>query len=132
MNSPTGSALYCVLIGFIFRNVLSIDDYASCFDNIDPLAQFKKWRTGNVSDQINTIRSSVCSQRVQAAFVVSDSVDWSRDIQVLPLNLVDSYICYFLVWEFYKTLVQYLKEVWRHWELLVFPSIFVCVVLPLF
>lgn len=94
-----------MLIGIIFRNVLSIDDYASCFDNIDPLGHFKKWTTGNVSDQINTIRSSVCSQRVQAAFVVSDSIDWSRDIQVLPLNLVDLknktlcvHIFVFLVW----------------------------------
>lgn len=76
-----------MLIGIIFRNVLSIDEYASCFDNIDPLAQFKKWTTGNVSNQIDTVRSSVCSQRVQAAFVVSDPVDWSRDIQVLPLIL---------------------------------------------
>ncbi|XP_058206876.1 uncharacterized protein YKR070W [Rhododendron vialii] len=72
-----------VMSEYGFKNVLSIDDYASCFDNIDPLGYFKKWTTGNVSDQINTIRSSVCSQRVQAAFVVSDSIDWSRDIQVL-------------------------------------------------
>ncbi|KAG5566839.1 hypothetical protein RHGRI_002398 [Rhododendron griersonianum] len=72
-----------VMSEYGFKNVLSIDDYASCFDNIDPLGHFKKWTTGNVSDQINTIRSSVCSQRVQAAFVVSDSIDWSRDIQVL-------------------------------------------------
>ncbi|KAF7152035.1 hypothetical protein RHSIM_Rhsim01G0222900 [Rhododendron simsii] len=72
-----------VMSEYGFKNVLSIDDYASCFDNIDPLWHFKKWTTGNVSDQINTIRSSVCSQRVQAAFVVSDSIDWSRDIQVL-------------------------------------------------
>lgn len=125
-----------MLIGIICRNVLSIDDYASCFDNIDPLARFKKWTTGNISDRINTIRSSVCSQRVQAAFVVSDPVDWSRDIQVLPLNLVDlrneslhvHSFFYFLFSESYKTLVQYHKdEVWRYWELLVFPSIFVCV-----
>ncbi|KAI8573799.1 hypothetical protein RHMOL_Rhmol01G0303600 [Rhododendron molle] len=72
-----------VMSEYGFKNVLSIDDYASCFDNIDPLGHFKKWTTGNVSDQINTIRSTVCSQRVQAAFVVSDSIDWSRDIQVL-------------------------------------------------
>ncbi|KAE9463497.1 hypothetical protein C3L33_04602, partial [Rhododendron williamsianum] len=72
-----------VMSEYGFKNVLSIDDYASCFDNIDPLGHYKKWTTGNVSDQINTIRSSVCSQRVQAAFVVSDSIDWSRDIQVL-------------------------------------------------
>ncbi|KAH7864145.1 hypothetical protein Vadar_026311 [Vaccinium darrowii] len=72
-----------VMSEYGFKNVLSIDEYASCFDNIDPLAQFKKWTTGNVSNQIDTVRSSVCSQRVQAAFVVSDPVDWSRDIQVL-------------------------------------------------
>ncbi|KAI8016440.1 Uncharacterized protein YKR070W [Camellia lanceoleosa] len=71
-----------VMSEYGFKNAFSIDEYASCFDNIDPLAQFKKWTTGHVN-QNNTIRSTACTQRVQAAFIVSDSVDWSRDIQVL-------------------------------------------------
>lgn len=69
------------------RNVVSIDDYASCFDNIDPLLPYKKWTTKQVAYQSSSakkmdIRDEICSQRVQAVFIVSDSVDWSRDIQV--------------------------------------------------
>ncbi|CAL5334389.1 unnamed protein product [Camellia sinensis] len=71
-----------VMSEYGFKNAFSIDEYASCFDNIDPLAQFKKWTTGHVN-QNNTIRSTACTQRVHAAFIVSDSVDWSRDIQVV-------------------------------------------------
>lgn len=91
---------------FIFRNVLSIDDYASCFENIDPLAPYKKWTTRLTCHDSTTKevppKINVHSQRVQAAFVVSDSVDWSRDIQVIAnictiwtsyhLNLADSSI----------------------------------------
>lgn len=72
---------------FIFRNVLSIDDYASSFENIDPLAPYKKWTTRLTFHDSTTKevppKINVHSQRVQAAFVVSDSVDWSRDIQVI-------------------------------------------------
>uniref|UniRef100_A0A803LCW2 Uncharacterized protein n=1 Tax=Chenopodium quinoa TaxID=63459 RepID=A0A803LCW2_CHEQI len=76
-----------VLSEYGFKNVISIDDYALCFDNIDPLAPHKKW-TLNSSEQSKGFPSAelkeyVCSQRVQAVFVVSDSVDWSRDVQVL-------------------------------------------------
>ncbi|KAM7496669.1 hypothetical protein LguiA_021083 [Lonicera macranthoides] len=72
-----------VMTEYGFKNVLSIEEFASCFDNIDPLAQYKKWRTGEAVNQNRTFKDKVCSQRVQAAFIVSDSVDWSRDIQVL-------------------------------------------------
>ncbi|XP_037494722.1 uncharacterized protein LOC105628168 isoform X3 [Jatropha curcas] len=77
-----------VMSEYGFKNVLSIDEYASYFDGIDPLAQYKTWtrkqdaKCSSASKQITT-RDSVHSQRVQAAFIVSDSVDWSRDIQVL-------------------------------------------------
>lgn len=61
--------------------MIPIDEYALCFDNIDPLAPYKKWST--VKAAVNTIRKcTINSERVKAAFVVSDSVDWSRDIQV--------------------------------------------------
>lgn len=65
-----------------FRNVLSIDEYASFFKNIDPLAQYKKWidKQAVGHDKV-TLRQDPCSERVQAVFVVSDSIDWSRDIQ---------------------------------------------------
>ncbi|GMN24490.1 hypothetical protein TIFTF001_000591 [Ficus carica] len=77
-----------VMSEYGFKNVLSIDDYALCFDNIDPLAPYKKWTTKQVSYQSSNtkatdLRENIRSQRVQAVFIVSDSVDWSRDIQVL-------------------------------------------------
>ncbi|XP_024031786.1 uncharacterized protein YKR070W isoform X1 [Morus notabilis] len=77
-----------VMSEYGFKNVVSIDDYASCFDNIDPLLPYKKWTTKQVAYQSSSakkmdIRDEICSQRVQAVFIVSDSVDWSRDIQVL-------------------------------------------------
>lgn len=59
-----------------------MDEYASYFDGIDPLAQFKKWKAVNQSLKEMTSRCNVHSQRVRAAFIVSDPVDWSRDVQV--------------------------------------------------
>ncbi|KAJ4836590.1 hypothetical protein Tsubulata_043492 [Turnera subulata] len=76
-----------VMSEYGFKNVLSIDEYASYFDGIDPLAHYKTWITRKAANRSTlegmTTRDDVCSQRVQAAFIVSDSVDWSRDIQVL-------------------------------------------------
>ncbi|XVF05621.1 hypothetical protein REPUB_Repub05bG0188500 [Reevesia pubescens] len=71
-----------VMSEYGFKNVIPIDEYALCFDNIDPLAPYKKWRAMEAAVN-STRKSSINSERVQAAFVVSDSVDWSRDIQVL-------------------------------------------------
>ncbi|OMO91398.1 HAD-superfamily hydrolase, subfamily IIA, CECR5 [Corchorus olitorius] len=71
-----------VMSEYGFKNVISIDEYALCFDNIDPLAPYKKWSTMEAAVS-STRKSSINSARVQAAFVVSDSVDWSRDVQVL-------------------------------------------------
>ncbi|KAK7272111.1 hypothetical protein RJT34_28515 [Clitoria ternatea] len=77
-----------VMSEYGFKNVLSIDEYASCFENIDPLAPYKKWTTKLASILDTEFDESipkhdVFSKRVQAAFIVSDPVDWSRDIQVL-------------------------------------------------
>ncbi|XP_038895489.1 uncharacterized protein YKR070W [Benincasa hispida] len=77
-----------VMSEYGFQNVLSIDEYASFFDNIDPLAPYKKWTTIKGANHEKTItdvteEKKICSERVEAAFIVSDSVDWSRDIQVL-------------------------------------------------
>ncbi|GAB2286100.1 hypothetical protein Dimus_020524 [Dionaea muscipula] len=77
-----------VMSTYGFTNVLAINDYASCFDDIDPLSPHKKWSVDKSYDescsfQIQTKRGYVTSHRVEAAFIVSDSVDWSRDIQVL-------------------------------------------------
>ncbi|XVF68637.1 hypothetical protein PTKIN_Ptkin11bG0017400 [Pterospermum kingtungense] len=71
-----------VMSEYGFKNVISIDEYALCFDNIDPLAPYKKWRTMEAAVK-STRKCSIVSERVQAAFIVSDSVDWSRDVQVL-------------------------------------------------
>ncbi|KAK6246962.1 hypothetical protein QUC31_018527 [Theobroma cacao] len=71
-----------VMSEYGFKNVIPIDEYALCFESIDPLAPYKKWNTMEAA--VNSTRKcSIKSQRVQAAFIVSDSVDWSRDIQVL-------------------------------------------------
>lgn len=59
-----------------------MDEYASYFDNIDPLAPYKKSMIGQDGHKELRSRETVLSQRVQAAFIVSDPVDWSRDIQV--------------------------------------------------
>ncbi|XP_048136939.1 uncharacterized protein YKR070W-like isoform X2 [Rhodamnia argentea] len=78
-----------VMSEYGYKNVLSIDEYTSYFDAIDPLAPYKKWTTKPDIDQNSTSKEtakrkiSVQTQRVQAAFIVSDPVDWSRDIQVL-------------------------------------------------
>lgn len=55
-----------------------MDDYAPYFDNIDPLAHHKKWTIGHDANETKTvteIASRIYSQRVQTAFIVSDSVD---------------------------------------------------------
>ncbi|KAL2332072.1 hypothetical protein Fmac_019653 [Flemingia macrophylla] len=77
-----------VMSEYGFKYVLSIDEYASCFENIDPLAPYKTWKiklaaTQNANFNESIHKNDVFSKRVQAAFVVSDPVDWSRDIQVL-------------------------------------------------
>ncbi|CAI9105237.1 OLC1v1004119C1 [Oldenlandia corymbosa var. corymbosa] len=72
-----------VMSEYGFKNVLSIDDYASFFDNIDPLAQYKKWKEIQAVKQHASLTINPDSERVGAVFVVSDSIDWSRDIQVL-------------------------------------------------
>jgi hypothetical protein len=68
------------------RKVLSIDDYSSYFRDIDPLAPFKTWTVGKtVSNLSAKVHPSydVYAERVKGVFVVSDPVDWGRDLQVL-------------------------------------------------
>ncbi|KAI3852082.1 hypothetical protein MKW98_020081 [Papaver atlanticum] len=72
-----------VMAEYGFKKVLSMDEYASYFDNIDPLAPYKMSPNNNITSNGSSPRYDVSSERVQAAFVVSDPVDWSRDIQVL-------------------------------------------------
>ncbi|XP_031090681.1 uncharacterized protein YKR070W-like [Ipomoea triloba] len=77
-----------VMSEYGFKKVLSVEEYASYFHDIDPVAQYKNWKTEpasilpkNSSDLAK--RYDVFSDKVKAAFVVSDPVDWGRDIQVL-------------------------------------------------
>ncbi|TXG49625.1 hypothetical protein EZV62_025500 [Acer yangbiense] len=73
------------LVYFGGRKVLSLDEYASYFENIDPVSQYKTWTTEQVSTRSchSVPGYIVSSDRVKAAFVISDPVDWGRDIQVL-------------------------------------------------
>lgn len=92
-----------IFIGFYFRNVLSIDEYASYFDGIDPLSPYKTWKTRSPIDKGETgpceppHTRNVFPERVEAAFVVSDPVDWGRDIQVLQLLYVVMFYHYTIV-----------------------------------
>ncbi|XP_059597396.1 uncharacterized protein YKR070W isoform X4 [Vitis vinifera] len=77
-----------VMSEYGFKKVLSLDEYASYFKNIDPVSQYKNWTTEKIfNSKANTKdlvpRYDLLSDRVKAAFVVSDPVDWGRDIQVL-------------------------------------------------
>ncbi|MBA0837672.1 hypothetical protein Goarm_009809 [Gossypium armourianum] len=68
-----------------FKKVLSLEEFASYFESIDPVSQYKRWTTMPQSDRKEPAvpRYNVLSERIKAAFVVSDPVDWGRDIQVL-------------------------------------------------
>lgn len=77
----------------MYRKAVSLDEYASYFNNIDPLSPYKTWTTKKpFNDQRDSSESlpsfDVTSERVKAAFVVSDPVDWSRDIQVVFLFII--------------------------------------------
>ncbi|ONK62397.1 uncharacterized protein A4U43_C07F3450 [Asparagus officinalis] len=76
-----------VMSEYGFKKVLSIDEYASYFEDIDPLSQFKCWVTRQANEKNTSreaqLRYNVYSERVKGAFVVSDPIDWGRDIQVL-------------------------------------------------
>ncbi|XP_015690348.1 uncharacterized protein YKR070W isoform X2 [Oryza brachyantha] len=77
-----------VLAEYGFRKVLSIDEYSSYFREIDPLAPFKKWIVPQADNQ-NLMSEKVhpsydvFEERVKGVLIVSDPVDWGRDLQVL-------------------------------------------------
>ncbi|KAK9064128.1 hypothetical protein SSX86_018000 [Deinandra increscens subsp. villosa] len=77
-----------VMSEYGFKKAISLDEYASYFNSIDPLSPYKTWTTKQPSNEQRNPSDSVpsfdvTSERVKAAFVVSDPVDWGRDIQVL-------------------------------------------------
>ena len=57
------------------RQALSMETYANFFLHIDPLAPHKPW----IQSECATSSGAV---RISAVFVLSDPVDWSRDLQV--------------------------------------------------
>ncbi|XVE68985.1 hypothetical protein DITRI_Ditri09bG0114100 [Diplodiscus trichospermus] len=74
-----------VMSEYGFKKVLSLEEFASCFKDIDPVSQYKRWKTMPLSDRKTPTmpRYDVPTERIKAAFVVSDPVDWGRDMQVL-------------------------------------------------
>lgn len=75
-----------VMSEYGFKKVLSLEEYASYFDGIDPVSQYKSWTANQTRHRFPTELVpcfDATSDRVKAAFIVSDPVDWGRDIQVL-------------------------------------------------
>ncbi|KAL3523415.1 hypothetical protein ACH5RR_016249 [Cinchona calisaya] len=77
-----------VMSEYGFKNVISMEDYVSYFDNIDPVAHYKGWSRKVASKKPTYSTKSIQGfddslSGVKAAFVISDPVDWGRDIQVL-------------------------------------------------
>ncbi|KAF5729537.1 hypothetical protein HS088_TW21G01704 [Tripterygium wilfordii] len=77
-----------VMSEYGFKKVLSLDEYASYFKDIDPVSQYKMWTTKQVVERSGhwmdiVSNHNVLSNKVKAVFIVSDPVDWGRDIQVL-------------------------------------------------
>ncbi|EFJ29788.1 hypothetical protein SELMODRAFT_90836, partial [Selaginella moellendorffii] len=73
-----------VLRHYGFMNVVAMDDYVCEFESIDPLEQYKPWsRAGSAT------LAGRESQDVQAVFIVSDPVDWGRDIQVVVSDVLN-------------------------------------------
>jgi hypothetical protein len=77
---------------FCCRKVLPLDEYASYFENIDPVSRYKMWTTKQELVKSSYPRKlvpsyNITADRVKAVFVVSDPVDWGRDIQVIFFQL---------------------------------------------
>ncbi|PKA66925.1 hypothetical protein AXF42_Ash003582 [Apostasia shenzhenica] len=77
-----------VMLEYGFKKVLSIDEYASFFKDIDPLSHYKSWSVKQTHEMKSTVKESYSSYNVhldavKGTFIVSDPVDWGRDIQVL-------------------------------------------------
>ncbi|GKA96104.1 putative hydrolase family protein [Tanacetum coccineum] len=68
-----------VMSEYGFKKVISLDEYASFFNSIDPLSPYKTWTTKQPFHEQRSSSESVpdfdvTSERVKAAFVVSDPV----------------------------------------------------------
>ncbi|CAM6124602.1 unnamed protein product [Calypogeia fissa] len=71
-----------VMKSYGFQQVVHMDSYVNEFANIDPLARYKPWlQPPSAEDDMNIPRND--SEEVAAVFVVSDPVDWGRDLQVI-------------------------------------------------
>ncbi|KAI3807502.1 hypothetical protein L1987_23432 [Smallanthus sonchifolius] len=70
-----------------FKKAVSLDEYAFYFNSIDLLSPYNTWTTNQpCNEKIKSSESvpsfDIASERVKAAFVVSDPADWGRDIQL--------------------------------------------------
>lgn len=71
-----------VMSEYGFKKVLSLDEYVSYFKGIDPVSQYKLWTTKPMQDKMMQ-NYDLLSEKIKAVFVISDPVDWGRDIQVI-------------------------------------------------
>lgn len=99
LGQPLVYVVFLTTLVFICRKVLSIDEYASYFDDIDPLSSYKAWKVEQAyrideDSKKSQPRYDVHSEIVKGVFVVSDPVDWGRDIQVHNLH---GYMCSFAI-----------------------------------
>lgn len=63
--------------------MLSIDEHASFFKDIDPLEKYKKWTARLATNQSSTFNEitqikSLYSQKAHETFIVSNSIDWFK------------------------------------------------------
>lgn len=72
-----------VMVDYGYRNVVAMEEYVLHFKDIDPLAKYKHWSTIGEGERRHVQNNRSIPKPVDAVFVVSDPVDWGRDIQVL-------------------------------------------------
>ena len=60
---------------------MTSETYAKEFDNIDPLQPYKPWVEPHTSSSNKLMPAH--ERQIAAVFVVSDPVDWGRELQVI-------------------------------------------------
>lgn len=60
---------------------MTSETYAKEFDNIDPLQPYKPWVEPHTSSSNKLMPAH--ERQIAAVFVVSDPVDWGRELQVM-------------------------------------------------
>ncbi|BFI23347.1 hypothetical protein MPTK2_1g01240 [Marchantia polymorpha subsp. ruderalis] len=70
-----------VLRSYGFDHVVHMDSFVKEFENIDGLGRFKPWNQPLKEDDATPAADHL--SKLAGVFVVSDPVDWSRDLQVI-------------------------------------------------